>query len=125
MIQKFAGHAANERTFLAWIRTAIAVMTFGFLVERFDLSVSSLGGGLVPPSKNPAVFSAEIAGKSLMLVAMLVIMGATISFYTFTRSIETEQLLPFARAKTNLVLSIPVTLLVLSLIVLMGHQVRG
>jgi putative membrane protein len=29
--------AANERTFLAWVRTAIAVMAFGFLIERFDL----------------------------------------------------------------------------------------
>jgi putative membrane protein len=33
----FGYHAANERTFLAWVRTAIAVMAFGFLVEKFDL----------------------------------------------------------------------------------------
>ena len=37
MIRNFSDHAANERTFLAWVRTAIAVMAFGFLVERFDL----------------------------------------------------------------------------------------
>ena len=37
MIQQFADHAANERTFLAWIRTAIAIMAFGFLVEKFEL----------------------------------------------------------------------------------------
>jgi len=34
MISKFGDHSANERTFLAWVRTAIAVMAFGFLVEK-------------------------------------------------------------------------------------------
>ena len=37
MIRNFADHLANERTFLAWVRTAIAVMAFGFIVEKFDL----------------------------------------------------------------------------------------
>jgi putative membrane protein len=32
-MERYSDHAANERTFLAWIRTAIAVMAFGFLVE--------------------------------------------------------------------------------------------
>ena len=40
MISHFTDHAANERTFLAWIRTAIAVMALGFLLERFDLLVA-------------------------------------------------------------------------------------
>jgi putative membrane protein len=31
-------HMANERTFLAWIRTSMAVMAFGFVVERFAIS---------------------------------------------------------------------------------------
>ena len=34
MIERYSDHAANERTFLAWIRTAIAIMAFGFLVEQ-------------------------------------------------------------------------------------------
>jgi putative membrane protein len=37
MIKRYSDHAANERTFLAWVRTAIALMAFGFVVERFDL----------------------------------------------------------------------------------------
>ena len=28
MIKNYSDHAANERTFLAWVRTAIAVMAF-------------------------------------------------------------------------------------------------
>jgi putative membrane protein len=34
---RFRDHAANERTFLAWIRTGIALMAFGFAIARFGL----------------------------------------------------------------------------------------
>ena len=30
-------HMANERTFLAWIRTSIGLIAFGFVVEKFCL----------------------------------------------------------------------------------------
>jgi putative membrane protein len=35
-------HMANERTFLAWIRTSIGIMAFGFVVEKFALFVKQL-----------------------------------------------------------------------------------
>jgi putative membrane protein len=57
MINRFSDHAANERTFLAWIRTAIAVMAFGFLVERFDLFIrfaSRGAAGASPPHSGVA-----------------------------------------------------------------------
>ena len=42
MIQGYADHAANERTFLAWVRTGVAVIAFGFVIEKFNLFLSSL-----------------------------------------------------------------------------------
>lgn len=33
---------ANERTFLAWIRTSIGIMAFGFVVEKFSLFVKQI-----------------------------------------------------------------------------------
>ena len=38
MIRDYADHAADERTFLAWLRTGIAVVAFGFLIENCSLS---------------------------------------------------------------------------------------
>lgn len=35
MISNYADHSANERTFLAWVRTAIAVVGFGVAAVRF------------------------------------------------------------------------------------------
>jgi len=34
MIRDYTDHAANERTFLAWVRTGIAVLAFGFVIEK-------------------------------------------------------------------------------------------
>lgn len=35
-------HLANERTFLAWVRTSIGIMAFGFVVVKFSLFVKQL-----------------------------------------------------------------------------------
>ena len=32
-------HLANERTFLAWIRTSVAIVVFGFAIGRFAIAV--------------------------------------------------------------------------------------
>ncbi len=42
MIRNFTEHSANERTFLAWVRTGIAVIAFGFVLEKFNLFILAL-----------------------------------------------------------------------------------
>ena len=42
MIRDYSDHAANERTFLAWLRTSIAVIAFGFVVEKLNLLALTL-----------------------------------------------------------------------------------
>lgn len=37
MIKNFTEHAANERTFLAWVRTGVAIIALGFVIEKFNL----------------------------------------------------------------------------------------
>lgn len=37
MIPRYSDHAANERTFLAWIRTALAMVAFGAVLAKFNL----------------------------------------------------------------------------------------
>ncbi|MGC3943669.1 MAG: DUF202 domain-containing protein [Chryseolinea sp.] len=46
-------HLANERTYLAWIRTGIAIMAFGFVVVKFALFVRQ--ASLVLSAQNIAV----------------------------------------------------------------------
>src|SRR5215475_216939 len=35
-------HLANERTFLAWVRTGVATIVFGFAVGRFSIAIREL-----------------------------------------------------------------------------------
>lgn len=36
---KAGDHLANERTFLAWIRTSISIIVFGFVVAKFGITL--------------------------------------------------------------------------------------
>lgn len=38
-IDKASDHLANERTFLAWIRTSISIVVFGFVVAKFGITL--------------------------------------------------------------------------------------
>lgn len=42
MIRNYADHASNERTFLAWVRTAIAVVGFGLGLGRLGRGTGQL-----------------------------------------------------------------------------------
>ena len=35
-------HLANERTFLAWVRTGVSIVVFGFAIGRFSLAMRQL-----------------------------------------------------------------------------------
>lgn len=37
-----ADYLANERTFLAWVRTSMGIMAFGFVVVKFSLFVKQI-----------------------------------------------------------------------------------
>ena len=39
---KITDHLANERTFLAWIRTSISIIIFGFVVSKFGITLRQL-----------------------------------------------------------------------------------
>ena len=48
MIANYTNHAANERTFLAWIRTGLAVAAFGFFLIKLNVFLDAAGGGSIP-----------------------------------------------------------------------------
>ncbi|MCW5962970.1 MAG: DUF202 domain-containing protein [Bryobacterales bacterium] len=70
-------YMAAERTFLAWIRTGIALMAFGFVLARIEVAQSSISG-----------FAGTDAGSltfSLMLGISLVVTGIVVLLTSFWR----------------------------------------
>jgi putative membrane protein len=61
-------HQANERTFLAWLRTSIALIGFGFAIARFGLFLRQLyfsTTGQVAPTH--PIWNSETLGISLVI----------------------------------------------------------
>lgn len=85
----YGDHAANERTFLAWVRTAVATMAFGFLVEKFDLflEVASVSLGGRAPSPTGQVVG-NVAGLALIVLGGAMIVLAAIRFRRTARDID-------------------------------------
>jgi putative membrane protein len=105
MIKRYTDHAANERTFLAWVRTAIAVMAFGFLVERFDFFMSTMAGSSSRTlTFRTQQFANEMAMAFILLgVAMIVI--ETIRFFRIAREIDRDEVVYSAGTLFDLVLA--------------------
>jgi putative membrane protein len=89
VIRNYSDHAANERTFLAWVRTAIAIMAFGFLVEKFDLFLQFARTTLALRAKPPVdPHVGEVAGLGLMAFGLAIVGVALARFLKTAREID-------------------------------------
>jgi uncharacterized membrane protein YidH (DUF202 family) len=82
-------HMANERTFLAWIRTSIGIMAFGFVVEKFALFIKKLSYFLGKPGLTEAIPPSK--GYSTVFGIILVAMGALMGVLAFIRFKKVER----------------------------------
>jgi putative membrane protein len=124
MIKRYSDHAANERTFLAWVRTAIAVMAFGFLIERFDLflkyAVPQMAQQQFAP--NGQAF-ANAAGLAFIMLGVAMIVIAGFRFMRIAKAIETEADVPSPSERFDLALAVLLGLLGVALFLYMSRAV--
>ncbi len=98
---------ANERTFLAWIRTSIGIMAFGFVVERFALFMKQISfflekGDTVPHHHSYSL----IFGIVLVGVGVLIAVLSYIRFRRIQKEIELEAYSPSAGLDFLITLSV-------------------
>jgi putative membrane protein len=111
MINRYSDHAANERTFLAWVRTAIAVMAFGFLIERFDLFLRFAARD-IPNAAQPAHTGlANLIGILFVIIGLAMVVVSTIRFFRTKQEIDSAEVDASPRGRLNLALSVLVALL--------------
>lgn len=94
--KKVSDHLANQRTFLAWMRTGLATITFGFVVERFGLLLRELGLKNASAANATTIHYSAIIGVALVLLGVLTMIIALISFLRIRRSIDQENFRPHA-----------------------------
>ncbi len=106
-------YMAAERTFLAWIRTSLALMAFGFVLARFGLFLrvveSSSGGRISEPST-----------LSLPLGVFLVLLGVIVDIFSAWRHVRyvraIDQGLPSTGKLSTLAVAVAVILALLGLV---------
>ena len=124
MIERYSDHAANERTFLAWVRTAIAIMAFGFLVQKFDLFLRIASASLTARSlseKNQIV--GDIAGLLLIVVGGAMMVLAAVRFRMTTLDIDAKEVRPGPGTGLDIILATLLVLLGAILFVYLSYTV--
>ncbi|HKM80530.1 MAG TPA: DUF202 domain-containing protein [Candidatus Acidoferrum sp.] len=79
-------HLANERTFLAWLRTGVATIVFGFAIGRFSIALQQI----LQFEGKPAPTSGLTAwlGVVAILAGVLAILAGHMRYYQTWAQIE-------------------------------------
>ena len=119
MIGAYSDNAANERTFLAWVRTGIAVIAFGFVVEKFNLFLLTMAAALSdgPRRSQLAALSGRMGrydGLVLIFGGVGLVVLATVRFVRTQRLLDAPQLYSAQSVRAELILSAWLVLLISS-----------
>ena len=117
-VQNRRVHMANERTFLAWIRTSIGIMAFGFVMEKFALFIRQMGCFLnltVPGAKPNLPPVAPSPGSSSIIGVGLIGLGAVMGLLAFIRYKKVERDIENDTYRPSLILDILLTLSIVAI----------
>ena len=85
---------AAERTLLAWVRTGLAMMGFGFVVARFGMFLREIAAVQTVPPPRQQVFSLWV-GVALVVLCVAVNVAAAVKHWHTVRRLEKGQPLRF------------------------------
>ena len=86
-------YLANERTFLAWIRTSIAVITFGFLITRVPEWIHHAEAPVVQPSTS-RISTSFVMGLAMMAFGAIGAVLAAWRYHVVNRAIAEGRVKP-------------------------------
>ncbi len=94
-IDRLREHQANERTFLAWLRTSITLIGFGLAINRFGLFLrekqSTVGQQEIPDF---SVIGSQILSIGLVIFGIIIIVLAVWRYNRVFRQIEQDDFQP-------------------------------
>jgi putative membrane protein len=107
MIANYTNHAANERTFLAWMRTGLAVAAFGFLLIKLNFFVDAVGGGNIPhvPSEDAGAVATRYTGIAMVAIGIAAIARGGFAFERTRRAIDRDEVIQIPQSPAEFLLS--------------------
>jgi putative membrane protein len=118
MIANYTNHAANERTFLAWIRTGLAVSAFGFFLIKLNVFVDAVGGGSMPrlaAEDGGAVVAVatRYAGLAMVALGIAIIARSRFAFLRTRRAIDSDEVIQVSQSRAESLLATALAIAVL------------
>jgi len=111
--QKGSEHLAAERTFLAWIRTSIAIISLGFVVAKFGVWLRELGERLNPGVPMHRTAASLPIGIGMMTLGAALALLALWHFHLVNQAVEEGKVRP----NRAMVVSVAITIAVLVIVV--------
>lgn len=109
-------HLANERTLLAWIRTSIGIMAFGFVVVKFSLFIKQISLLLGKSAKMPTQHGySSVIGILLVAVGALVLLLAYLKYKKTEKQLKNENF----QSSSTLVFTLTIIILVISVLLIL------
>src|SRR5260370_37589089 len=110
MIANYTNHAANERTFLAWIRTGLAVAAFGFFLIKLNVFADAVCCGSIPnlPAEDAGAVVAvatRYAGLAMVAIGIAIITRSSFAFERTRRAIDREEAIHIPQTRSESMLS--------------------
>lgn len=120
--QNARDHLANERTLLAWIRTSIGIMAFGFVVVKFSLFIKLISLLLGKDITIPQRGYSSVIGILLVAVGSVVLLLAFINYKRTKKQLSQESYQP--TSKLTLLLTIIILIISILLIIYLIENTR-
>ena len=120
-IKNYSDHAANERTFFAWLRTGLAVFAFGIVIEKLNLFLAALMESMPPRGTAQSAVAASLArlrpyeGLALSLLGVVIIVAGGIRYLRTARDIDDTELSTVRGSRAELGLMTAIALLAAAL----------
>jgi len=86
--KKATEYLANERTFLAWIRTCVAVISLGFVIARFGVWLRELAARLDPKIEVGNTKFSLLVGVAMMAFGSVLALLAAWRYHSINRAID-------------------------------------
>jgi len=109
-----SSYLANERTFLAWVRTSIAVISLGFVVAKFGVWIRELAKQLDPLAPAQGTGRSMPVGVFMMALGGIIAVIAAHHYHTINQAIDKGE--PYAGKKLINGVTIAVVFLTLVMI---------
>ncbi len=97
-------HLANERTFLAWVRTALGLIGIGFVLARMGVFLRQLSmmTDSLPKREFRGSHEFLITGLIFLILSVVICLGSGWTYHRTAKAIDANQYEPLSHSVTAL-----------------------